>query len=211
MYCIRNATRNGEAGVDDYVRRSYASVMARSLEPRLLSEWDLASLPDDGFRHELQAGLLLAEPSPFPLHAQVQARIIELLAGFARPHGLGQVLCDGGFLLASNPDTVRGPDVSFVTRDRWNAVTDRGRFFRGAPDLAVEVLSPSNRAGEIHAKVADYLAAGARLVWIVDPKRQSVTIHETLLAPRRLGPHDVLDGGDVLPGFVIRIETLFEG
>jgi len=184
--------------------------MEQSLDPRLLTEKDLARLPDDGFRHELQAGLLLAEPSPFPLHAQVQARIIELLAGFVRAHGLGQVLGDSGFLLASNPDTVRGPDASFVTHDRW-ATTDRGRFFRGAPDLAVEILSASNRSGEIHAKVADYLAAGARLVWIVDPKRRTVTVHETLLAPRRLGARDVLDGGDVLPGFAITVEAIFEG
>jgi len=106
---------------------------------------------------------------------------------------------------------VRGPDVAFVTRERWSAVTDRGRFFRGAPDLAVEILSLSNRAGEIHAKVADYLPAGARLVWIVDPKRRTVAIHETLLAPRRLGPRDVLDGGDLLPGFAIRVEAVFEG
>ena len=169
--------------------------MDLSANLRQLTEDDLASLPDDGCRHELQAGLLLAEPRPFPRHAQVQARIIELLAGFVRAHGLGQVLCDGGFLLA---------------RDRWVAATDRGRFFRGAPDLAVEVLSPSNRAGEIHAKVADYLAAGARLVWIVDPKRRSVTVHETLLVPRRLGGRDVLDGGDVLPGFAITVEAIFE-
>jgi Uma2 family endonuclease len=175
-----------------------------------LTEDDLADLPDDGFRHELQAGLLLAEPRPFILHAQVQARMIVLLDEFVRTHRLGQVLGDGGFLLARDPDTVRGPDVSFVTRERWGAVTDLQRFFRGAPDLAVEVLSPSNRAGEIHAKVADYLAAGSRLVWIVDPERQSVAVHRTLLAPRRLGVGDVLDGEDVLPGFAIRVASIFE-
>ena len=196
--------------MDGRGRRSYASVMDLSANLRQLTEDDLASLPDDGFRHELQAGLLLAEPRPFPLHAQVQARIIELLTGFVRANGLGQVLGDGGFLLASNPDTVRGPDVAFVTRERWSAVTDRGRFFRGAPDLSVEILSPSNRSGEIHAKVADYLAAGARLVWIVDPKQRTVTIHETLLAPRRLVARDLLDGGEVLPGFAIPVEAVFE-
>jgi Uma2 family endonuclease len=176
-----------------------------------LSEDDLAGLPDDGFRHELQAGLLIAEPRPFLLHAQVQARMIALLDAFARARGLGQVLGDGGFLLARDPDTVRGPDVSFVTRERWGAVTDLRRFFRGAPDLAVEVLSPSNRAGETHAKVADYLAAGARLVWIVDPERRTVTVHRTLLAPRRLRAEDVLDGEDVLPGLTIPVASIFEG
>jgi Uma2 family endonuclease len=177
---------------------------------RLLTEADLATLPDDGFRHELQAGLLLAEPRPFLVHAQVQARLIALLHEFVRPRELGQVLGDGGFLLASDPDTVRGPDVAFVAKARWSAVADKNRFFRGAPDLAIEILSPSNRPGDIHAKVADYLAAGARLVWIVDPKRRTVNVHETLLAPRRLGATDVLDGADVLPGLAITVGTIFE-
>jgi len=180
------------------------------MNPRLLTEHDLAELPDDGLRHELQGGLLVAEPRPFPRHAQVQARIIELLTAFVRANGLGQVLGDGGFLLARDPDTVRGPDVAFVALDRWRKVEDKGRFFPGAPDVAVEVLSPSNRAGEIHAKVADYLAAGARLVWIVDPKRRSITVHRTLLAPRRLSAGDTLDGGDVFPGFAIAVDAVFE-
>ena len=183
--------------------------MKSPLSARLLTEDDLAYLPDDGFRHELEAGFLVAEPRPFLRHAQLQAELISLLNEFVRPRGLGQVLGDGGFLLARNPDTVRGPDVSFVTAERWRAVRDRERFFRGAPDLAIEILSPSNRRGEIHGKVADFLAAGGRLVWVVDPKRRTVTVHETLLAPRRLGPADVLDGGEVLPGFVIKVAAIF--
>lgn len=175
-----------------------------------MTENDLANLPDDGFRHELSAGFLIAEPRPFPLHAQVQARLISLLDVFVRDRGLGRVLSDGGFLLASNPDTVRGPDVAFVALARWRMVTDKSRFLRGAPDLAIEVLSPSNRPAETQAKVADYLAAGARLVWIVDPKHRSVTVHEARVAPRRLEATDVVDGGDVLPGLAIEVETIFE-
>jgi Uma2 family endonuclease len=184
--------------------------MDLAADMRPLTEDDLADLPDDGLRHELQAGLLLAEPRPFLLHAQAQARMIVLLDEFVRRHGLGQVLGDGGYLLARNPDTVRGSDISFVSRERWGAVTDLRRFFRGAPDLAIEILSPSNRAGEIHAKVADYLAAGTRLVWIVDPERHAVTVHRTLLAPRRLGAKDRLEGEDVLPGFAIPVASIFE-
>src|SRR5262245_8455972 len=184
--------------------------MDSSANNRPLTEADLARLPDDGLRHELQAGVLVAEPRPFPLHAQVQARVLTILDGFVRSKGLGQVLCDAGFLLARNPDTVRGPDVSFVTRDRWSAVADRERFFRGAPDLAIEVLSRSNRPAEVHAKVADYLAAGARLVWVVDPRQRAVTVHRTLLSPRRLGAEAVLEGEDVVPGFAVRVAELFE-
>lgn len=177
--------------------------------PRLMTENDLSDLPDDGFRHELQAGFLVAEPRPFSTHARLQARMITLLENFARPRGLGAVLGDGGFLLARDPDTVRGPDVSFVSRDRW-AAHDRKRYFDGAPDLAVEILSPSNRAGDMHAKIADYLAAGARLVWVVDPKRRAVTAYRSLLAPRRLFEADVLDGEDALPGFAASVASIFE-
>lgn len=176
----------------------------------MLTEVDLAKLPDDEFRHELHAGLLVAEPRPFPLHAQIQARFIELLAGFARTHALGPVLGDAGFLLTHDPDTVRGPDVSFVRRNRWDAVDDKGRFFPGAPDLAVEILSPSNRPAEIQGKIVDYIGAGARLVWIVDPTERSIHVHAPHVAPRRLGADDRLDGADVLPGFSIRVATLFE-
>ena len=77
--------------------------------------------PDDGFRHELQAGLLIAEPQPFPRHAQLQARLTRILGEFVDKHGLGVVLTEGGFLLSRNPDTVRGPDVAFVRADRFDA------------------------------------------------------------------------------------------
>jgi Uma2 family endonuclease len=97
-----------------------------------------------------------------------------------------------------------------VSRERL-ADLDDARFFAGAPELAVEILSPSNRRGEMHAKVADYLAAGSRLVWVVDSARTTVTTYRTLLAPRRLGPSDTLDGEDVLPGLAIPVESIFGG
>jgi Uma2 family endonuclease len=176
----------------------------------VLTELDLARLPDDGYRHELRAGLVLAEPRPFPLHARIQARVIELLAGFARAEALGPVLGDAGFVLARDPDTVRGPDVVFVCRERWDAVTNKERFFPGAPDLAVEILASSNRTAEIQTKIADYLAAGARLVWIVDPADRSVTVYRPPVPPRRLASDEPLDGAEVLPGLSIRAAALFE-
>jgi len=111
------------------------------------------------------------------------------------------VLTEGGFLLSRNPDTVRGPDVSFVRADRFNAEEAGRGYFRGAPDLAIEILSPSNRPGETHAKVADYLAAGARLVWVIDPAQRIVSVYRSLLSPRRIAADGVLNGEDVLPGF----------
>src|SRR5207247_2417345 len=104
------------------------------------------------------------------------------------------VSADTGFLLARDPDTVRAPDVAFISHLRAREVGDVPSYFPGPPDLAVEVLSPSDRSGEVHGKVADYLAAGARLVWVVDPRTKRVLVHRSLLSPRILEGSDLLDG-----------------
>ena len=176
---------------------------------RYLTETDLLNLDDDSCRHELVAGVIVAEPFPTPRHDRTFRRLLRLLGDFVEAHGLGEVFGETGFVLARDPDTVRGPDLSFVSRERVSNLDD-ARFFSGAPDLAVEILSPSNRRGAMHAKVADYLAAGARMVWVVDPERRSITIYRTLLAPRRLESHDAIDGGDVLPGLEVPLESIFE-
>ena len=166
--------------------------------------------PDDGSRHELRAGLLISEPQPFPRHAQVQARLARILGEFVEKHGLGVVLTEAGFLLSRDPDTVRGPDVAFVRADRFDAAEAGRAYFRGAPDLAVEILSPSNRPGDIHAKVADYLAAGARLVWIIDPMHEIVDVYRSLLTRRRLPTDALLDGEDVLSGLRVPITEVLK-
>lgn len=170
---------------------------------------DLMNLPDDSYRHELVAGVIVAEPVPTHRHDRSRWRLERLLRVHVESGNLGEVFGEAGYLLARDPDTVRGPDLSFVSRERL-AGFDDARFFPGAPDLAVEILSPSNRRGAMHAKVADYLAAGARLVWVVDPVRKSVTTYTTLLAPRRLELGQTLEGDDVLPGLAIPLETIFE-
>jgi len=174
-----------------------------------MTEADLVHVADDSCRHELVAGVIVSEPFATPRHDRTFRRLLRLLGDFVDARGLGEVFGETGYVLARDPDTVRGPDLSYVSRERLSNFDD-GRFFPGAPDLAVEILSPSNRRGEMHAKVADYLAAGARLVWVVDPERMSVTTYRTLLAPRRLQAGDSLDGEDVVPGLVIPIEAIFE-
>jgi Uma2 family endonuclease len=165
-------------------------------------------LPQDGQRHELEAGILVAEPQPFPHHAQIQAQLASILREFVVERGLGVVLTETGYVLSRDPDTLRGPDVSFVRRERFDAEEARRSYLRGGPDLAVEILSPSNRPGEIRAKVAEYLAAGTRLVWVVDPAHETVTTYRTLLAPRRVERDGVIDGEDVLPGLSIPVAEL---
>jgi Uma2 family endonuclease len=176
---------------------------------RYMTETDLLNLEDDTCRHELVAGVVVAEPLPTHRHDRARWQVERLLRAHVEAGDLGEVFGEAGYVLARNPDTVRGPDLSFVSRERLSNFDD-GRFFSGAPDLAVEILSPSNRRGEMHAKVADYLAAGARLVWVVDPERKSITTYRSLLAPRRLALHEALDGADVLPRLVIPLESIFE-
>lgn len=167
-------------------------------------------MPDDGFAHELQAGMLVSEPLPGFRHGRVMVLVAEHLSAHARRHQLGVVLGgDSGFILARKPDTVRGPDVAFVSKERVEEHGDSVRAFSGAPDLAVEVLSPSNTPAAMHAKVADYLAAGTRRVWVVDPEAQAVTVYASLLGPDRLGEIDTLSGDDVVPGFQVRVSELF--
>jgi Uma2 family endonuclease len=191
----------------DDVKATYSLIMDAS--DRLIDASEYETIPDIAYRRELVAGYVVAEPFPTVLHDRVRGRIERLLYAFASERELGEVFCDVGYLLAEKPDTVRGPDVSFVVKARLTGL-DLRRWIRGAPDLAVEILSPSNRPAEIHAKVADYLAAGARLCWVVDPDRRRVAVYSEILFPKYLSADDVLDGGDVLPGFAVRVGSLFE-
>ena len=172
---------------------------------------DLHELPDDEYKYELVAGVLLREPPPGARHGRLLTRVAVLLDRYARATKRGVVFSgDCAYVLARSPDTVRAPDVSFVTRERFDAAGDVTTPFPGFPDLAVEVLSPSNSTADVHAKVADYLAAGTRAVWVVDSERRSVTVYRSLLAPRQLGEQDVLEDEDVLPGFQAPVAELFE-
>ena len=175
---------------------------------RQLTAEDLYRLPADGQTHELVEGFLLSEPPPGAEHGRVEARIVGLVIAFVRANALGTVYCgDAGFVLARGPDTVRGPDLAFVSAGR--ALNRSPGYLPGAPDLAVEIRSPSDRAGDVRSKVADYLAAGTRLVWLVDPETRTVRVYRTLLEPRVLRGTDELDGEDVLPGFRVPVAELF--
>jgi Uma2 family endonuclease len=175
-----------------------------------LTAEEFAVLPDDRYRYELSAGFLVSEPFPVARHDRLRKRIERALADFVLSRDLGEVFGEVGYVLARDPDTVRGPDVSFVSKARLEGFDDR-RFYPGAPDLAIEVLSPSNRPGETHAKVADYLAAGAKLVWVIDTDRRQVAAYRTLLAPKPIGSGEALEAQDLIPGFALPIDDLFEG
>ena len=146
---------------------------------------------------------------PGSRHAVLATMIASLLHHHVATHRLGVVMTSGGVKLAANPDTVREPDIAFVRQDRIPATGVPDGFWPGAPDLAVEIRSPGDRLSELRAKVGDYLARGVRLVWVVDPKKRTVTTHGAQSPPVTLGVDDILDGGDVVPGFICPVNRIF--
>jgi Uma2 family endonuclease len=124
------------------------------------------------------------------------------------PRGM-VVAAETGFTLQRNPDTVRAPDVAFIRVDRLPPGTHSG-FADFAPDLAVEVLSPSDRPGEVLAKVADWLTAGTALVWTIDPERRRARVYRADGSDTVLSRDDLLEGEDVLPGFRVSIAALVD-
>jgi Uma2 family endonuclease len=174
-----------------------------------LTAEDLPYLRPEEERSELVAGLLVREPPPGTAHGWAAADVVGLLFPFVREHRLGRVSGEAGYVLARDPDTVRCPDASFVSAGRLAAATWKGPYLVGAPDLAVEVISPRDRASEVAAKAEEYLAAGAQAVWIIDSRQQTVTLHVTGRDPLSLGREDVLDGDLYLPGLRLRVAELF--
>lgn len=171
--------------------------------------WELQEVP--GIRFELVNGELIEVPGATLTHGLIAAVLYRLMFAFASDHRLGIVVPDGvAFVLQRHPSIVRIPDVAFVSRERIPEDGSRDTYFPGAPDIAVEIVSANDRANEIEAKVEQYLRAGTRLVWIVWPETRSVTVNTPERVARRLQAHETLDGSDVLPGFAVPIERLFE-
>lgn len=171
---------------------------------------DLYQLPDNARVEIIQGELTEMSPANFD-HAWISSRMVKALAVFAEPE-FGAVLApSGGFILGRNPDTLLEPDVSFVRIDRIPTSAQRQRFVELAPDLAVEVLSPSERMTAVMRKVELYLAAGVQLVWVVDPIRKIVRVYTPDHSSHilRASADDVLDGGDVLPGFALPLADIF--
>ena len=166
----------------------------------------LLSIPDK--RVELVRGkLIVREPAGFA-HGVVASRIAGRIGNFVDAAGLGVTFAaETGFTLERNPDTVRAPDAGFVHRDRVPNPLPRG-YAEFAPDLAVEILSPDDRPGEVLAKIGDWLRAGTRLVWIVDPIRRTARVYRADGTEALLSPEESLDGEDVLPGFSLPLSAI---
>ena len=163
----------------------------------------------DHERYELVRGALRVCEPPGGIHGRLAARITYRLQAHVEQHGLGTVLVEAGYVLQRNPDTVRGPDISFISATRMAPDQIPAQYIPGSPDLAIEILSPNDRWHEVEEKVADYLASGARMVWVVDPRRRCVIVRYPDRAPRVAGENEALDGEDVVPGFRCAVGEVF--
>ena len=178
-----------------------------TITTHLVTAEDLLNMPDDGTRHELIKGELLTMPVPKLRHGFVTAKLLALLYSHIEPNNLGLLVGKSGFHLETGPDTVLGPDIAFIARDRVG--DDQDCFFPGAPDLAVEVLSPSDRRGKVERKTALWLELGAKSVWNVNPRKRTVEVHHAD-GQRWLfsDGDDLVD--DTVPGFRVAVSKIFE-
>jgi Uma2 family endonuclease len=163
---------------------------------------------EDAYRLSLVRGLVVREPRPGGRHAYVLGRVFWALEEYVRATGVGLVYLDVGVVIRPDPATVRGPDVAFYARGRVADPWPDG-FFRAVPDLAVEILSPSNRRKEVIEKVADYLGSGGRMVWVVNPRRRTVEVHRLGQPAIKLQESDTLEGFDVMPGLRLSVAAFF--
>jgi Uma2 family endonuclease len=171
---------------------------------------ELLRRPDDGFRYELIRGELIQMSPSGSEHVVIIAELAARLRNQVKANKLGIVFgAEGGFLIGRDPDTVRAPDIAFVRRERIPADGIPKGYWPGAPDLAVEVLSPGDRVSEVDEKVGMWLAAGTLMVWVVNPRWRSVTIYRSAREIRVLTEDEMLDGADVVPGFRCPVRDIF--
>lgn len=172
--------------------------------------WDLPE-PSHGGRMELVEGRVVEEMPVGERHAALAAELAASLLAFVKPHRLGRVHVELGHRLAIDPDTVRAPDVSFTSAGRLPASSGE-RFLEGAPDLAIEIMSPEDRESDVARKVEEYFDAGAQRVWIVRPRNCTVTVHRPGGDAHTFGRDDALDSTDAglsQTGFRLDLPSLF--
>ena len=144
-------------------------------------------------------------------HGRVEGNFYAAIRHFVRPRKLGKVLVgEIGIFTRRDPDTVRGADVAFISNERYERVKSRRGFLDVPPELVVEVLSPYDPPGELSRKLHEYFEAGVRLVWVADPEARTALAYRSPTDFRELRGSDALTGDDVLPGFEVEVETLFE-
>lgn len=180
--------------------------MVTTTKSKLMTAEELLTMPDDGYRYELVKGELRKMAPPGLYHGVNGSRIVETLLPHVRRNGLGEVpIPSPGFILSRSPDHVREPDVCFIRQERMDYTR---RYFQGAPDMAVEVISPNDRYTAVNEKVADWLEHGTLMVVVVNERNHTVQVH-TADGVVELTEADTLEGGDVVPGWSMAVADIF--
>jgi Uma2 family endonuclease len=168
--------------------------------------------PPDGSKQELVKGEVVTMSAPGIEHGRLQTNVAAILWSFLRGKKLGTVLTESGIVTEhdEDADTVRGPDVSYYSKERLPLDRRVVKYNELPPDLCVEIVSPTNTRKELREKIKEYFDAGVRMVWIVEPEHRSVAVYSTPDQQRLLPDTAELSGGDVLPGFTCRVAEIFE-
>jgi Uma2 family endonuclease len=182
-----------------------------TVSKKLITAEEFARMPDppDGSQQELVRGEIITMPPPGTRHGVCCLKVGRLLGNYVEDKRLGTAAGnDAGFISERDPDTVRGPDVSFWSRERLPEIPEEG-YTDVPPDLAVEVVSPSDVHSRIHRKIRHYLERCVRLVWLVDPELRTVSVYRSRQQAQILEESDTLTGEDVLPGFQCLVAAFF--
>ncbi|HMA35689.1 MAG TPA: Uma2 family endonuclease [Chloroflexia bacterium] len=181
-----------------------------ALQTQTITAADLERMPDDGARYELVRGELRKMAPAGHNHGRIAMNLAGPLFHYVKLHNLGIVFAaETGFLLGRQPDTVRAPDVAFIGRERAAAIRMEDGFWPGAPDLAVEVISPGDLYTDVEEKVFDWLEAGTQMVLVINPRKHLVTVYRSLTELTVLAENDTIDGGMVVPGWTMPVRELF--
>ncbi len=175
-----------------------------AVKTKLMTAEEFWELGDIGSAELVRGEVVMYSPTG-GLHGLVEARLVSLLLQFVREHDLGVVMSgEAGVLLFREPDTVRAPDIMFFRKGKLEEIPEG--FIQTPPDLVIEIVSPNDRWSDLEGKVDDYLRAGVKVVWIVDPQRKTV-----LVLPERktLREGDTLEGGEILPNFSLKVADIF--
>lgn len=176
----------------------------------LVTADELLRMPDDGKRYELIKGELIEMAPAGPRHGEIAATVVIVLGHYVRQNDLGTIFAaETGFLLRYDPDTVRAPDAAFIAKDRLPPEGVPSSYSDTIPDIVVEVVSPSDRAGQIQTKIEQWIEHGVKLVWLVHPERRSITVYRSLNEVHVLHEDDTLTGDPVLPGFSCPVADIF--
>ncbi len=178
---------------------------------KLLTADDLLRLSSEGVRGELIRGVLHETVSAGLRHGEIVMTLGVLLGIFIKPLRLGRLAAsDAGIRLERNPDTVREPDIAFISAEKLPLYLDVPGFSEVVPDLVVEIFSPSDSLAAINDKALMWLRFGVQLVWVIFPESRTLEVHSSSAPPVLLGEQDQLDGGSVLPGFTCQVSQIFE-